>query len=149
MPKNPRNKRITKQHTKEKAPKDSSLEAQQPHTLAPASGRQLRCHKQSGKKTNESKHAMAKQLPTKRRAVRTSKNTRDKSKDRTTDTNGCALLLDDQQRKAETTVTILKQADDFAHAQNGKSQSGRVAQAHPNQYANNAATLHKRQRREY
>jgi hypothetical protein len=93
MPKNPKNKRISKQHIKDKQLKDSPLDQQ--HTFAPASGRQLRCHKQSGKKTNESKHAPAKQLPTKRRAVRTSKNTRDKSKDRATDTNGCALLLDD------------------------------------------------------
>ena len=71
-------------------------------------------------KVSESKDKSGKQLPAKRekRTMRNIRNTRDKSKDRVAaaDSNGCAVLEEQNQRKQDITVTIFKHADDFAHA---------------------------------
>ena len=47
--------------------------------------------------------------------MRASKINRDKQQEQGTEGKGCAVL-DDEKRRQEVTVTILKQADDFAHA---------------------------------
>lgn len=140
MAKTQRNKRVIKQHQKETKTQECSGQIPQ---LTTSSGGQLKYQKQSGKKTSESKQPATKPLQTRKRAARTSRNTRDKSKDRSVSNNRCAIFEDSLKRKSETTVTVLKQVDDYAQICNPKNL---LIDKHQSQSGNQAGGLKKRRR---